>query len=116
MYHPHISDHFLETSVISGDTIQATYPLFYKPSYVKIKNTVCDPPVPPLGDAHRLDDEDHHLAEKHKEEEEEAEGAVSPKNEKTKHVKILHSGKYYQNITVNFKTQVITYLLMNSLA
>lgn len=45
--------------------------------------TACDSPVPPLGDAYRLDDEDHHLAEKHKEEEEEAEGAVSPKNEKT---------------------------------
>lgn len=45
----------------------------------------CDPPVAPLGDAHGLDDEDHHLAEKHKEEEEEAEGAVSPENEKTKY-------------------------------
>lgn len=50
---------------------------------------VCDPPVAPFGDAHRLDDEDRHLAEKHKEEEEEAEGAVSPKikkREKTKSV------------------------------
>jgi len=31
-----------------------------------------------MGDAYSLDDEDRHLAEKHKEEEEEAEGAVSP--------------------------------------
>lgn len=43
-----------------------------------------DSPVPPAGDAYSLDDEDHHLEEKHKEEEEEADGAVSPKNKKTK--------------------------------
>lgn len=45
---------------------------------------MCDLPVTPSRDAYSLDDEDHHLAEKHKEEEEEAEGAVSPKNEKRK--------------------------------
>lgn len=42
-----------------------------------------DPPVPPLGDAYSLDDKNNHLAEKHKEEEEETDGAVGPKNEKT---------------------------------
>ena len=42
---------------------------------------MCDSPVPPVGDTYSLDDGDHHLAEKHEEEEEEAEGAVSPKNE-----------------------------------
>ena len=56
---------------------------YVNPPNVNMKHTVCDSPVAPLGDAYRLDDEDHHLAEKHKEEEEEAEGAVSPKNEKT---------------------------------
>lgn len=45
-----------------------------------MNNTALDPPVPPIGDAYRLDEEDHHLAEKYKEEEEEAEGAVRPKN------------------------------------
>ncbi len=71
--------------------------------------TACDSPVPPVGDAYRLGDEDHHLAEKHKEEEEEAEGAVSPKNEKT-HIsfKMSHFGKYSQTIVDNFKIQVTT--------
>lgn len=56
-----------------------------------MKPTACDSPVPPLGDAYSLDDEDRHLAEKHKEEEEEAEGAVSPKNEKKKTCIYSHS-------------------------
>lgn len=43
----------------------------------------CDSPVPPGGDAHRLDDEDYNLDEKHKEEEEEVEGAVGPKTKHT---------------------------------
>lgn len=44
-----------------------------------------DPPVAPPGDAHRLDDEDDHLAEEDEEEEEKAEGAVGPSGcQKTK--------------------------------
>ena len=39
-------------------------------------------PVAPFGDADRLDDEDHHLAEEYHEEEEEAEGAVGSENNK----------------------------------
>lgn len=72
-----------------------------------MKHTVCDSPVAPLGDAYRLDDEDHHLAEKHKEEEEEAEGAVSPENEKTNiSLKTLQVWKYFQRIAGNFKIKV----------
>lgn len=52
-------------------------------------HAACDPPVPPLGDAYSLDDKNPHLAEKHKEEEEETEGAVSPKNEKTTNTKYI---------------------------
>lgn len=52
-------------------------------------HAACDPPVPPPGDAYSLNDEDHHLAEKHKEEEEETEGTVSPKNEKTTNTKYI---------------------------
>jgi len=52
----------------------------------------CSSPVPPLGDAHGLDDEDHHLAEKHHEEEEEAEGAVGPGSEnRTSHWETSHT-------------------------
>lgn len=36
------------------------------------------PPVSQVGDAHRLDNDNHHLAEEHKEEEEVTEGAVRP--------------------------------------
>ena len=49
----------------------------------KVTRANVSSPVPPTGDAHRLDDEDHHLAEKHKEEEEEADGAVCPKRQET---------------------------------
>lgn len=49
----------------------------------------CGSPVAPGGDAHGLDDEDYNLDEKHKEEEEEVEGAVSPKQTENKsHIKI----------------------------
>lgn len=47
-----------------------------------------DSPVPPAGDANRLDDEDHNLEEKHKEEEEEAEGAVRPKKQETENMHV----------------------------
>lgn len=60
-----------------------------------MKHRACDSPVPPVGDAYSLDDEDHHLAEKHKEEEEEAEGAVSPENKKTTNIPIKN---YTSNI------------------
>lgn len=46
-----------------------------------------DSPVPPAGDANRLDDEDHNLEEKHKEEEE-AEGAVRPKKQETENMHV----------------------------
>lgn len=39
-------------------------------------------PVAPAGDPYGLDDVNHHLEEKDKEEEEEAEGAVRPEEEK----------------------------------
>lgn len=41
-------------------------------------------PVAPAGDPNGLDDVNCHLEEKHKKEEEEAEGAVRPKEEKTR--------------------------------
>lgn len=52
---------------------------FGKNSSVKI---VQNSPVAPIREANRLNDEDHHLAEEHKEEGEEAERAVSPTKEK----------------------------------
>lgn len=58
---------------------------------------MCDSPVAPLGDANSLDDEDHHLAEKHKEEEEEAEGAVSP-TKKTRNIFLKKMSIWDQNI------------------
>lgn len=52
-----------------------------------------DSPVPPVGDTNRLDDEDRNLEEKHKEEEEEAEGAVRPKKQETENMHVT------QNVT-----------------
>lgn len=53
-------------------------------TYGQVIRWRADSPVPPAWDAHSLDDEDHHLAEKHEEEEEEADGAVGPE-ERGKH-------------------------------
>lgn len=58
----------LGTKIQSGDLPVSTVP--HKPRYS---------PVTPGGDADSLDDDNDHMAEKHKEEEEEVEGAVTPK-------------------------------------